>query len=670
MLFQTCFLFLALLSTTFAVPLQWESSSCAQSCNSDPLLIRYSVGKTYFYDLESNTQISYGSSEGLQSVGIRARVELSAHTPCELSLQLREISLTGVQDLQSFEMIRQLEAQPLQFGLDDGRIVGVCPSSDDELWAINVKKSIISALQITAKSTQTKSIVTETDILGNCETVYQPISRKYSTIVLQKTKVLNRCAERQRTQIGFFPRQYGLNEVFRTSAPIVNSSFVCSQTIDKDLIIGSTCEERQLFWPSSIRVDSGINLRFQRQITGLSAKRVQQFTAERHQLLMSRYGKQQRYGQNYDESDVISLLRGICSQIQNDVLSPEITESFPELVQALEQLNQQNTQNIYSAVQSGEICSSPKLRDLFLDASALATTEGSTQVLVKAFRNGQISNARANYLFSLLAFSSNPSENSINPLLPLLQSSETPKQVVLGISSLIHNLRVNQNSHINQQIVRQSIDAIVQRIQNSKTPSEIISLIKSLENIGVESHSSAKQLLVELATNSRQKQGVRVSALKALTEASDDSIRQKLIERVFKQQSEANEVRIAAYKSVVLSGASRQQLEQIRDQVRRDSNQDLVNYVRSHQKNLRETSDPHKRDVLPESAPEFRQPNNQWWGSSRNYEWSYLDESTQIGFSVESDVVFPTNNQQIPRSITFNTSVPIFGRELQALKSM
>ncbi len=132
-------------------------SSCAQTCNLDPLLIRYEVGKTYYYNLDSATNINCGSNEGLQEVGIKASVEISTHSPCEMSLHLRDVRLKGIHNV--FNLKQKLESQPLQFGFDDGRIVGVCPSVEDELWAIDVKKSIISALQITAKSTNAKSIV-------------------------------------------------------------------------------------------------------------------------------------------------------------------------------------------------------------------------------------------------------------------------------------------------------------------------------------------------------------------------------------------------------------------------------------------------------------------------------------------------------------------------------
>lgn len=107
--------------------------------------------------MDSVTNINYGSNEGLQEVGIKARVEISTHSPCELSLHLRNVRLKGIHNV--FHLKQKLESQPLQFGFDDGRIVGVCPSVEDEFWAIDFKKSIISALQITAKSTNAKSIV-------------------------------------------------------------------------------------------------------------------------------------------------------------------------------------------------------------------------------------------------------------------------------------------------------------------------------------------------------------------------------------------------------------------------------------------------------------------------------------------------------------------------------
>jgi hypothetical protein len=462
-------------------------------------------------------------------------------------------------------------------------------------------------------------------------------------------------SDRQQTQTRHFPIQNGLNEVFRTLTPIINSSFTCSQTLYKNMIIGSTCQERQLLWPSSIELVSDLKLSFEKQITGISVRRLQ--FGERHHLLMSSriYSNNDQFD---DKPELISLLRTVCSQIQNDVLSAETTQTFPEMVKALQQTSKNNIQSIWTSVESGEICSSTKLRDLFLDASALASSEGSIEVLVNTYKKGKISKERSSYLFALMAFTSHSDKNSLTILLPLLRSSETPRQMVLGISGLIRNLKAQQK--LSQQNIKQSIDAIVERIESSRNSSEIISSLKCLENIGIGRHSEAKQLLISLAQNSSQKQGVRISAINVLTESSDNEIREQLIQ-LFEQESENNELRISAYKSIVMSGPSMRQLEQIRDFIRNESNENIVNYVRSHQKNLRQN--PHKRDVLPINAPEFESPKNELH-LSRNLEMSYFHESTQIGIAVEADLVF-SKQSKIPNSLTFNVSVPAFGKSIE-----
>ena len=41
-----------------------------------------------------------------------------------------------------------LEKYPLRFGLNEGRISGVCPTGDDPVWVLNLKKAVLSNLQI------------------------------------------------------------------------------------------------------------------------------------------------------------------------------------------------------------------------------------------------------------------------------------------------------------------------------------------------------------------------------------------------------------------------------------------------------------------------------------------------------------------------------------------
>ena len=45
------------------------------------------------------------------------------------------------------EFKRSLEKNPLMFSFQDGRIEDVCPSDDEQIWALNIKRAIISAFQ-------------------------------------------------------------------------------------------------------------------------------------------------------------------------------------------------------------------------------------------------------------------------------------------------------------------------------------------------------------------------------------------------------------------------------------------------------------------------------------------------------------------------------------------
>ena len=122
-----------------------------------------------------------------------ATVEVSAHSPCDLSLQLRQTRLLGLESQEALQLAQQLEAQPIQFGYDDGVVTDVCPSQQDEKWAIDVKKAVISALQMSSRSLSQSQTLMESDIVGDCETTYEPLTGHYAKYVLRKTKRLNRC---------------------------------------------------------------------------------------------------------------------------------------------------------------------------------------------------------------------------------------------------------------------------------------------------------------------------------------------------------------------------------------------------------------------------------------------------------------------------------------------
>ena len=88
-----------------------------------------------------------------QEVQITAVAEISAYSQCELVMKLRGVTFSGFEHQTSERSLAaQLESSPIHFALEDGVVTDVCADQADEQWLVDVKKSIISALQMSSES--------------------------------------------------------------------------------------------------------------------------------------------------------------------------------------------------------------------------------------------------------------------------------------------------------------------------------------------------------------------------------------------------------------------------------------------------------------------------------------------------------------------------------------
>ncbi len=318
-----------------------------------PKFIRPEVSKTYVYNLESKTLINV--NEG-QSVGIEARVEITTLSPCSFSLRLSQVELTGIPDPN--EMQNQLELYPLKFGSFDGKILGICSTDNEELWVLNVKKSVLSALQMSAHSLAEESIVNERDFSGLCPTLYKLVESDNSAVTtIEKSKILIECEER-RKYYGIFESQTIslLTEYFIQNFPIVKSKSVCTQQIQNWTITSVSCTEEQIleFQENSI-IRSKLNIKFVEKTNGLPIR--QESNSDSRTLLMQR---KEFATKIVSESEIDSLLKLICSQIKDETLMPEITNSFHSLVNLLKPLSLSSVMRLIVTKTDGSVCAHHK----------------------------------------------------------------------------------------------------------------------------------------------------------------------------------------------------------------------------------------------------------------------------------------------------------------------
>lgn len=127
--------------------------------------IQYQPGQTYVYNVDLMTRIGGQMSpvesqqeEQQQEVKISALADISIYGQCELVMKLRKVHVAGLA-ASGQALAEQLQSKAIHFAFEDGTVVDVCADQEDDQWVIDVKKSIISALQMSSSDVSQQETV-------------------------------------------------------------------------------------------------------------------------------------------------------------------------------------------------------------------------------------------------------------------------------------------------------------------------------------------------------------------------------------------------------------------------------------------------------------------------------------------------------------------------------
>ena len=192
------------------------------------------------------------------------------------------------------ELNEELDSSPvLRFGSHDGKIMGVCPAPEESIWTLNVKKAILSAMQLTTKDLTTTSTVEEVDFSGHCTTTYRPLSdtSSESNVLLERTKNLNKCHLRRKNIAGFQSKSLTLlTEFLRENLPILRSTQRCLQEIKSGHLFTVKCvEEQKVLMNDEGVIVSTLNLRFAGKAPATSGGPPGSIPQNAETLLMNRF---------------------------------------------------------------------------------------------------------------------------------------------------------------------------------------------------------------------------------------------------------------------------------------------------------------------------------------------------------------------------------------------
>ncbi|TRY75771.1 hypothetical protein TCAL_12697, partial [Tigriopus californicus] len=391
-----------------AVPIGQEQQ-CASSCPEDDGSWGYTPGSTYTfnYEVDTNTAMK-GASSQTSEVHMQATAKIHVINRCNFQLRIDDVEFgNGHGGLADSSYGPELTRFPLNFAFLSGQIPETCPHEDESLWALNVKRGLLSAFQNTLTTSSSTSGVSrnahEVDVVGICPTSYKQEFQTDTETRYIKSKDMKECSRNQKLH------QHALNlpDINIQHLPLLESRHECNVAIRDGILQSSKCREKHIFKPFSQGNSQGAiteqtqALEFRGRETGLTPEPLA--FVERVSLLLTHEHKNDQKD-SYEEALVV---------LQQFMDHPEINARphlFTELTHALRKLNFSQLYSFFVNIQG-------ESRRFALDAIPLLRTNAGVQLMVDRIQSGELDHEKMERWFYSLTFYKNPTTQMISALI-------------------------------------------------------------------------------------------------------------------------------------------------------------------------------------------------------------------------------------------------------------
>ncbi|XP_015921887.1 apolipophorins-like [Parasteatoda tepidariorum] len=676
------------------LPLQEGQRQCAKQCSRalNQPKFGYEIGKTYTYEYRGENVVS-ATGKPRQKATIEGLAVIHVVDQCEMVLQLKNLRVSQKLSPEEITELTQKLELPVPFSFNDGAVEQVCPSQDEDLQSLNIKKGLISSFVNTMSELNKPQEVKEFDSLGHCMTKYTVQGSE-----IRKQKSLKSCTNRHSSVTAMITNPYEASDSKIHTLPVFpDEKLECTQIVENKIIKSVQCQEHAQIKPLSQK-SSIIKFEGQVELNLLStsnddqlrtwhsnwAQQSQSESEESPEASSSNYHAsgarqsqlnnaqnsqesskkwQQSIMFNYEEPKSVKsqereteqLLRQMCSKNEQS-MDITVSKDFIQLVSLVKDLPYSSLTRIHSSLESGRLCSSRKVHDLFVDTLPMAGSDAAIKHMVKLLESKEITGLKAKLWPASLALIPNPSREAVSEVVPLLrmqsseQESSPPSPVILlGVSAMVHRFcsvhdcekeRSVQEitSILNQQMGRQC---------SNENEAQILAALKAFGNMG--HHGNAEQTILACAQDKDKSARLRLAAIDAFRRITQK--RPEKLVQIYRDTQDSSEIRIAAFSSV-MKQCDEQQLRTIKRTVEQERDVQVSAYVSSYLKNMKTTSSPMKKSVKRAlEQVEINPPKVSYWQNSKNIEFSSFSETFNIGGSVETDIVHSPESK-IPQSVT------------------
>jgi len=636
MKYSTIFVaFFLLLGAINALPTQHHSertNTCAKQCLNHENNLFKEIGSTVTLNYQTTSEIELQNGQRTQ-VHLKAKVDVATISKCEHQMQLREVQVDGPKEAEI--MKKQLERHSTKFSQDNSRIESICFDENEETWVLNLKKAILSTMQVSVHGDQkAEQEILEKDVLGYTTTKYEQISSD----LIKKTKFLSTSSKRSQSVNSFLTGDFGKEK-----------KSTCEIQLDtkRQILKSVICEEINTLLPfaqskASAHVATTTKLTFEKIQSSQPQSMDKQLI--RNSLIFNKKHFARR--QNQDKREIVEAAEKLIEEIRSEVehnVQKETPEKIKKLSQKLAVLNVQELEKLAQKVSS----KNDKVQDIFFDTVAQTGTQETAHIILNVilnnqYYNGEVSKVRTAYWLSMLSNVEQVTEEILETAAQHLKKDNLPRQAMLALTNMIAELKYDQEIKQDQRY-QEVVEALVQRFHRQSDEQEKIAILKALRNTGV--HHQVFDQVLNIAQQRSHHVETRIAAVQALEQhVNEERYHQKLM-KIFENNSNEAELRISAFQVLV---NNQHKVEQLFDVLRTESNKQVGSYVVSYLKNARKSQMP-ERETLRRFASNFDLPEKKFerndMRQSRHIQFTQHIEKLDLGAQVEADLVFDEQKQ-------------------------
>uniref|UniRef100_H3B136 Apolipoprotein B n=1 Tax=Latimeria chalumnae TaxID=7897 RepID=H3B136_LATCH len=655
-----------------------DSSENQSTCSKDTTRFKHLKKYIYSYAAETYNGVA-GTADAQSSAKISCKVELEVPQPCSFILRVNQCTLREVTAISadgkavfkktknSDDFSTSISKYELKFTVSDGNKVSLYPDQKDPTNILNIKRGIISALMVPAKTKEDVQTVTTDTVYGQCPTEMTVSDRKQESTAIKITinRDLSACDQ-------FVPiREYvsplalikGLNTPLST---LIRSKQSCDYVLDprRKHVSEATCIEKHIFLPFSHKNQYGI-----------LAQVTQTLKIESTPIINSRYfGEDQSVRKDLalEHTDNKSFLKN------GDTVLKTLQELEKLSVSKENQQRAKLFQKFVTGLRALENDTLSSILPRLMEISGIITPQALPQcgtpecfsAILQLLRSRALPPSSADVVVYTMGLLPSPSAKRVQDVLSMAQYQQS-RATMYALSHTTKNFFQAQKT-VTQE-VKDVADFMAFMLGNdcSGDKEETYLTLKAIGNMGKameDANPKLKSTILKCISTSTSL-SVQQAAIQAFRQMSlTPEVRSTLLQ-AYQDSSAPVQKRLAAY-LMLMKGPSSSDLSKITKSLMKENDQ-VKYFVASHFGNILHSEDPDIQELKSQltevlkggqipSAMDFRRFSGNYQASKAV---SIPGMENPVAAKLEGNIIFDSNNY-LPKEAMLETTLNVLGQSI------